>query len=99
MSAKSKLRKRMCTASQKRRYPDAQSAKAALWEFRQMKKEDSQAHVPTRCYQCEFCHGWHLTSMNEYGQHWVVRPSYPTHFVPGAPGAGTQIGAQALFDK
>lgn len=46
----------------KRRYPDHRSACAAITLAQ---PHDNGRKIPTRCYECAACHGWHLTSQDE----------------------------------
>ena len=47
--------------TRKVRYRDRQEAKRALSQIKSSKYE--ARHVtPTRYYECDMCHGWHLTS-------------------------------------
>lgn len=55
-------RRRWCDTANKKRHPDHQSAVRALSSIR---KHADRDQLPTRCYECEFCHGWHLTSWEE----------------------------------
>lgn len=50
--------------TQKVRYRDEKSAIAAMrWIVGHFTGESEV--VPARVYECEFCHGWHLTSQDE----------------------------------
>lgn len=53
----------------KRRYNNEQHAVAALHNIR---LEPRTARIPWRQYQCQHCHGWHLTSqaMAQDDQQW-----------------------------
>jgi hypothetical protein len=53
------------TCAQKRRFRDKQQATAALHRIMGsgIKKRGS---LPQRVYYCETCHGFHLTSLEDY---------------------------------
>lgn len=51
--------RREYTCRGKHRWPDHQSAVKAL---RRLTSRSKRQTVPVRVYECEWCHGWHMTS-------------------------------------
>jgi hypothetical protein len=50
----------ICASTGKRRYSTRAGARLALNQVQQFGR---RAELPCRTYECEFCGGWHLTSM------------------------------------
>ena len=63
-------RRGTCQATGKRRFRDHREATAILHRVRNVRRRakveglDSRRHEE-RCYECESCHGWHLTSWEQ----------------------------------
>lgn len=64
ISRTAKGRKRQCRSG-KVRFPDHQSAVAAL---RAVQRKSGRDRRPTRTYQCDMCDGWHLTAQPTPGE-------------------------------
>ena len=55
--------------TRKRKYADEVAARLALAEIRGPRAE-VRAETPCRAYDCPFCGGWHLTSMESFSEYW-----------------------------
>lgn len=51
-----------CPRTGKKRYPNEQMANNQL---NLIKKHSTRNQIPTRTYECEFCHGYHLTKRDD----------------------------------
>jgi hypothetical protein len=64
ISRAAKGRKRQCRSG-KTRFPDHQSAVAAL---RAVRRKSGRDRLPSRTYECDMCVGWHLTAQTIPGE-------------------------------
>lgn len=54
------MKREKCIQTKKRRYPSQREAEEHLKDIRKLPVRPEI--IPTRCYECEHCGGWHLTS-------------------------------------
>jgi hypothetical protein len=66
-----------CSTTGKDRFPNEMESNLAIASLTLASKHHRRQkyrELPTRSYQCEFCHGWHMTSQAK-NEEWPDRKS------------------------